>query len=104
MEDQMGAVNADTVSMLGMFSELTLPLIEEIRANFEAGDAKALEESGHSLKGSARSACCMILGDFASDLQDKARDIENCGELVANIEQEFANVRTAIAKLQEEYS
>lgn len=104
MKEQMGAVNADTIGMLGMFSELTEPLVEEIRTHFDNQDANALKNAAHSLKGSARSACCNILGDIASDLQDNALQLENCEELVIAIETEFENVQKEIAELLQEYA
>lgn len=103
MVEQMGAINADTVGMLCMFSELTQPLIDEIRQAHDVGEAKLLEEAAHSLKGSARSACCVMLGDYAARLQDDAHDISKCSTLVDDIEKEFARVQCEIQKLKEEY-
>jgi len=103
MAEQMGAVNADTVEMIEMFADMTQELIDEIRAAFDAGDAHRLEEAGHSLKGSARSACCMVLGDIAAQLQDDAKHIEKCEHLVTGIEEEFKRVVAATKELSKQY-
>lgn len=103
MEEQMGAVNADTAEMIEMFAEMTQELVDEIRGAFDAGDAHQLEESAHSLKGSARSACCMVLGDIASQLQDDAKDIGNCAHLVEGIEEEFKRVVIAAQELVDRF-
>lgn len=104
MEEQMGAVDVDSVEMLGLFADLTQPLIEEIRTAFDSGNAKALEEAAHSLKGSARSACCMVLGDIAGQLQDDAHDLTKCQIHVEGIEAEFIRVKADIKTLVDKYS
>jgi CheY-like chemotaxis protein/HPt (histidine-containing phosphotransfer) domain-containing protein len=103
MEEQMGAVDKDTVEMLAMFPELTEPLIVEIRECYEAKDCAALENAAHSLKGSSRYASCMVLGDIASDLQDNAHELEMCGDLVLAIEDEFIRVQVEIQELSKKF-
>jgi HPt (histidine-containing phosphotransfer) domain-containing protein len=85
--------------MIGMFVEMTKPLIEQIRTACTTGDAHALVETAHSLKGSARTACCVILGDMAASLQDRGEVPDQCGELVADIEVEFARVAKEVVAL-----
>ena len=70
--ENIGAIDDNTIEMLGMFAEMTQPLIEKIRVAQEDNNAPELSELGHSLKGAARSACCTVLGDLASRLQDDA--------------------------------
>jgi CheY-like chemotaxis protein/HPt (histidine-containing phosphotransfer) domain-containing protein len=103
MEEQMGAVNADTIEMIGMFTELTRPLVEDIRKAHTDKDGHQLSELGHSLKGSARSACCVLLGDLASDLQDDSNDVEKCTELVGKIEKEFERVCKQAEELKKRF-
>lgn len=99
MEAQMGAFDEMAIEMLGMFIDMTAPLIADIRAHHDAGDVSALAETAHSLKGAARSACCNVLGDLASDMQDGAEKNSYSPELVARIEEEFVRVKDAVAAL-----
>lgn len=69
---QMGALDKDTIAMLGVFIDMTRPQMEKIREAFNAGDLPRLKELAHSLKGAARSACCMRLGDLAAAMQERA--------------------------------
>lgn len=94
---QMGALDADTIEMLGMFTQMTGPVIVEIEAALRAGDYHALSEGGHSLKGGARSACCNVLGDLAGQLQGDADEQKNCADLVAAIVAEFERAKAEIA-------
>ena len=96
---QMGAFDDAAIDMLGMFVDMTAPLISKIRAAYDHKDQHDLKEAAHSLKGAARSACCNVLGDIASDLQDTAEDGDECGDLVKNTELEFQRVQDEIAKL-----
>lgn len=100
MVEQMGAFDDSTIEMLGMFVEMTEPQIAGIRDAFEANDYDELTELGHSLKGAARSACCPVLGNLASALQDGANAKNDVTDLVAKIEAEFERVRTEITALK----
>lgn len=104
MQAQMGAVDAGTIEMVGMFAEMTRSLIARIRKAFDSGDAHDLEEAAHSLKGAARSACCTGLGNIAADLQDRAPEIDKCTELVSGIEREFARVEQEVVELGKKYA
>lgn len=99
MKDQMGSVDAGNVEMVIMFADMTQSLITRIRTALDSNDAHDLEEAAHSLKGGARSACCMVLGDFAAELQDRAKEPEKCATLVGMIESEFARVKSEGAEL-----
>ncbi len=104
MAAQMGAVDAGTIEMVGMFCEMTKPLIGRIRTALDGGDAHDLEEAAHSLKGAARSACCTILGDLAATLQDDAKDLVKSAPLVPAIELEFARVEDEAAQLMKAHA
>ena len=97
---QMGAFDDGTIEMLGMFAEMTEPLIAAIQEAQASGDFHALTENGHSLKGAARSACCPVLGDLAARLQDDAENMKECGDLVVAITDEFEKVKEEIKALQ----
>lgn len=101
MKAQMGAVDEGSIEMLGMFVEMTEPLLEKLQTAHENNDFYALKETAHSLKGGARSACCNVLGDIAAKLQDDAEEQKDgCGELVNDILEEFERVRQAVQQLK----
>jgi len=99
MAEQMGAFDDMAIEMLGMFVDMTAPLIGKIREAHTHKDAHELLEAAHSLKGAARSACCNVLGDLASKLQDAAEDGKLGDDLIPQIEAEFARVQAAVAAL-----
>jgi len=100
MAAQMGAFDDNAIEMLGMFTEMTTPLIEQIQQAYKDNDYHDLTEAAHSLKGAARSACANVLGDIAGDLQNKASLKQDCAELVTRIEEEFERVSSEIEALQ----
>jgi CheY-like chemotaxis protein len=99
MGEQMGAFDDMAIEMLGMFVDMTAPLIGKIREAHTHKDAHELSEAAHSLKGAARSACCNVLGDLASKLQDAAEDGKLGDDLIPQIEAEFARVKAEVAAL-----
>ena len=96
---QMGEFNQDTIEMLKLFIEMTEPLIEEVKRAHAAKDYRAIAEAAHSLKGAARSACAVGLGDLASDLQDRAEAKKNVDALIQPIQDEFIAVKKEIERL-----
>ncbi len=97
---QLGALDDSAIEMMGMFKDMTAPIIEEIKSSLHDGDYTRLTEAGHSLKGGARSACCNVLGDLAAKLQKDASQMENCNELVTEILDEFERVKAEIDNLK----
>jgi CheY-like chemotaxis protein len=103
MRELMGAVDENAIQMMGMFVDMTAPLIERLRVARDLNDMHELREAGHSLKGAARSASCNVLGDIAAQLQtDAEAHKDGCGALVNKIEAEFERVREAIKNLKPE--
>ena len=99
LAEMMGGFDDDAIEMLEMFVEMTSPQIDQIASSYAANDKSQLHELGHSLKGSARSACCPLLGDLGEKLEKQGEGAEDCRELVQDIIEEFARVRGAIEKL-----
>ena len=95
----VGAIDESTVEMMNMFIDMTTPLIERIQTAQKDKDFKALEELGHSLKGGARSACCIKLGNLADDLQDRASAKRGCVRCIKAIIEEFDRVKADIETL-----
>lgn len=95
----VGAIDESTVEMMNMFIDMTAPLIDKIQAAQKDKDFKALEELGHSLKGGARSACCIKLGNLADDLQERASAKRGCVRCIKAIIEEFDRVKSEIGTL-----
>jgi HPt (histidine-containing phosphotransfer) domain-containing protein len=102
IRQQMGALDAGTIEMLGMFIDMTVPQIEALKEAQNNGDLHRLKELAHSLKGASRSACCNVLGDIAAELQQAAEDQKPAPQLITQIEVEFARAREAIKNLKPE--
>jgi len=102
MVRQLGGIDAGTIDMLRMFVKMTRPtLLEKIDAAFTAGDTKKLKEVGHSLKGSARSACCPHLGDLCAALQEAAeKGHPVTAEMITAIKAEFERVAAEVEVLK----
>ncbi len=98
--EQMGGLDEDTIEMLGMFIEMTKPLIEKISQAHENQNFHDLSELAHSLKGAARSACANILGDYASKLQDESEAQQERPDLIKKITIEFQRVEKEITSLE----
>lgn len=97
--EQMGSDRDEAIDMLRMFAEMSTPLVEEIRAAQDSGDYERLAESAHSLKGAAKSACCLKLGDLAAQLQHNSEQKKPAGPLVQSIEEVFSAVCAAVKTL-----
>jgi signal transduction histidine kinase/CheY-like chemotaxis protein len=100
IRQQMGALDAGSIEMLHMFIGMTEPLLQKLDDALAAGDFHALEETGHSLKGAAHSACCPHLGDLAGKIQDDAHELKDCRATITSIHKEFIRVREEIAALK----
>jgi two-component system sensor histidine kinase/response regulator len=97
--EQMGMDRAGAIEIMGMFVEMTEPLIDQIQKDNLDRNFERLTESAHSLKGAARSACCLILGDLAARLQDESAGHKPDDKLVARIVDAFQDVKTTMQSL-----
>lgn len=102
MQAQMGAVNEDTLKMIGMFLDMTKPMIEDIIKAHKDGDNDKLKEAAHSLKGAARSACCMALGQVAADVQEAVETNEPVDAFIPKIKEEFEKIAPELKKCLED--
>ncbi len=99
MVAMMGAFDDTAIEMLGMFAEMTEPLVASLRSTHERGDTQQVAEIADSLKGAARSACCNILGGVAAKLQDEAEKNAYDASLIEQIETAFKDVKDEVASL-----
>jgi PAS domain S-box-containing protein len=100
MVAQMGAFDEMAIEMLEMFVDMTAPIIHDLQIARDKKDFHDLQELAHSLKGGARSACCNVLGDIASKLQQRSEADEFAPELVDDLELEFERVKLEVAGLK----
>ncbi len=98
--EQMGAFDDSAKEMLGFFIEMTEPVLARLTSGQANNNSHDVQEAAHSLKGAARSACAMQLGELASEAQDLAEKNADTARVVAEIVTEFERVRLAIKTLQ----
>jgi two-component system sensor histidine kinase/response regulator len=67
--DQFGAFDDDAVMMIQSFITMTEKQMIEIQDAFTRHDGVRIRNIAHSVKGAARSACCLQLGDMAEQIQ-----------------------------------
>lgn len=102
LETMMGELDDMTIEMMGMFIDMTEPLMIKLTQAHDDKDWAQYEEIGHSLKGSARSICANALGDICADIQDEAATAtdERRAELLRNAHDAFDCVKEHIATIQ----
>lgn len=100
MIEQMGAFDESAIEMLGMFIDMTRSVVDKLQQAQSAGDIKNIKEAAHSLKGGARSACAMHLGNLAAEAQEKAESNIDTNDVVQKILAEFERVADAIQQLK----
>ncbi len=99
LEEQMGELDASALDMLSRFPDMMRPLVDKIEASCRAGQVKDLRDHAHSLKGAARSAGAMVLGDIAAELQKKAEEGLSDVSLCMRLNKEFHYVERDIKSL-----
>lgn len=101
----LGGLDAGSIEIIGMFVEMTEPFIADMQKAQAAQDKNELSEIGHSIKGSARMACCNRMGDLASDLQDHAASNDDAAnaKLIEAIESELKRVEAQQKELAAQY-
>ena len=82
----MGAWDESIIKMLKMFEEMTLSTIETLRTSDNAAN---IIEAAHSLKGAARSAGAIHLGNLSEKLQTAAETNQECSQLIEDTIKEF---------------
>lgn len=100
MIEQMGGFGQNEIEMLGMFVDMTKPLILRLQIAHGQNDLRELVEIAHSLKGAARSACAIVLGDIAAQLQSNSEAGKESGDLLDKLYAEFDRVDQEIKLMQ----
>jgi two-component system sensor histidine kinase/response regulator len=100
--EQMGEINEQTKEMLALFPDMCRPLLDRAQKAAAANDLKDLAEAAHSLKGAARSAGALRLGDVAAQIQEISEKGDTPGPLLETLHTEFSNAEKDIRSLCEE--
>lgn len=68
-EQQFGAFDLEAIDMVKMFIRMSTPHVAQMQEAFDNRELIKLKNIAHSLKGAARSACCVELGNIAENVQ-----------------------------------
>ncbi|HOO49890.1 MAG TPA: response regulator [Alphaproteobacteria bacterium] len=99
LKEQMGDLDASALDMLAQFPAMMTPLIQKLQPALDAQSFGELKEVAHSLKGAARSAGAMRLGDLCEALQKEAESQTCDPAILAEALREFSFVERDIAIL-----
>lgn len=99
LEQQLGTIDEMAIEMLSMFVEMTEPLISKLGDAGRQQDVLEIRELAHSLKGSARSAGAVKMGDIAYDLQELAENGQFNADLIEQINESFEHVKAHVNAL-----
>ena len=99
LQEHMGDLDEVALSMLARFPDMMRPLVAKISILSEQGNVDHLEGVAHSLKGAARSAAAVELGDISETIQSNAIRGVIEKNLVQKLEMAFSKVETAIQKI-----
>lgn len=108
LRDHMGELNSSMMDMLSNFPRMMRPLLGEIAQYTRNGDVLALKEAAHSLKGAARSAGAMELGNIAEHIQKSAEagicHVEMSDALMIEFDRVEVDLRSLTAQIIERES
>ncbi|MCB9963867.1 MAG: response regulator [Rhodospirillales bacterium] len=95
----MGSDEADAKEMLKIFPTMAEKIVQQIQQAWDTKNMPSLRDAAHSLKGAAKSACCMPLGEAAGALQDAADAGQASMQHVGAVWKRFSEVENAIKNL-----
>ena len=99
LEDQMGQLDDVALSMLAKFPSMMQPLVEQIADPAARQDLARVSQIAHSLKGAARSAGALILGDVSAKIQELAEGNIHDKSQIEKLVSEFKRVEIEIDTL-----
>lgn len=115
LAEQMGPLDEGALEILARFPDMMQPILDQMNVAAKAKNWTELTHLAHSLKGAARSAGAMILGDIAAELQQtadllatptpesiaapKSHDLP--AHLLPALDREFTRVKIAIVRLSD---
>lgn len=74
LKNMLGELDDMAIDMLGMFVDMTEPLVSDLKQAHDEKNWHQFSEIGHSLKGSSRSVGAIIMGDICGRIQDDTPD------------------------------
>lgn len=115
LAEQMGPLDEGVLDILARFPDMMQPILDQMNVAAKAKNWTELTHLAHSLKGAARSAGAMILGDIAAEIQQTADLLANPtpesiaalkshdfpAHLLPALDREFTRVKTTIVRLSD---
>lgn len=97
--EQMGELDDGAIEMLKLFPKMMRPILDDVRSALLGNDFAKLELSAHSLKGAARSAGALTLGDICNDIQICAQQQQDGRHLIDRLNAAYHDVEVELAKI-----
>ena len=98
LEDATGATILP--QLLASFTAVTPPRLAALRDAIAAGDAHAVHQGAHTLKGSSATLGAWRMAQLCGDLEmlGQTSDLAHAASILASIDVEFVRVRTALER------
>lgn len=101
LEQNMGPLSEDTPVMLEKFIEMTQKDVDSLVAAIKDGDPKRIIMIAHTIKGAARTAGALRLGDLCAEIQETAEKGQTVDvAYVSKLEDSFAQLPQAVAEIK----
>jgi len=104
LENMLGALDDTAIEMLDMFETITTPLMDDLAQALIDGNQKKFADLGHSVKGAARSAGAITLGDMceAIETDGEAVDLDQCQLMLNDAQKAFDDVKAHIQVIKKD--
>jgi two-component system sensor histidine kinase/response regulator len=96
-----GVFDHDTVDLIKMFIQISIPQIAEMQRYYDEKQWTGLKNMAHSLKGAARSACCLQLGQVAEKIQNLSENGQVDDHCMQQLQVAFEKAGTEVHDLEE---
>ena len=101
IQEIMGEMDESVVEMLREFVRTTEPRLDKLEAAIQKNDYSKLTELTNSIKGAARSACCLRFGGLIDQLHQYGLDRDKPdSRLMDDIIMEFSRIQREVAGLK----
>jgi CheY-like chemotaxis protein len=107
LDGAMAMLDGDTElfnELVGLFMTESASLLDQIQQSIARRDAKVLERSAHSLKGSVAAFCAESARDVAQTLESigSRGDFDQAGPVADELQKEITRLTSALAEYQKE--
>lgn len=104
LQDMAGGDVEFLLDLINTFLQDAPQMLVDMRQSLDSGDAKLLHRAAHSLKSNSAEFGAMKLSEMSRQLETLTKEgsVEGTGELIADIEAEFAQVKAALEQVRQE--